>query len=138
MSYGFEFDAAGLSEVDKIEQNFLHDTTPLSPVACPAAPFGNVTQEHETPRAAAQTTLTPRIGDGKGNGSAFSMFSHGRERISTPVEDSEHVGLFSSTHSPVFSPVARNSASDAFDSDGNQLQTARKNSENQASNNSKR
>ncbi|XP_015756078.1 PREDICTED: DNA polymerase theta-like [Acropora digitifera] len=137
LSYGFEFDAAGLSEVDKIEQNFVHDTTPLSPVACPAAPFGNVTQEHEKPRVAAQAPITPRIGDGKGNGSAFSMFGHCRERISTPVEDSEHVGLFSSTHSPVFSPVARNSASDAFDSDGNQLQTARKNSENQASNNSK-
>lgn len=138
MSYGFEFDAAGLSEVDKIEQNFLHDTTPLSPVACSAAPLGNVSQEHEIPREAVQTTLTPHIGDGKGNGSAFSMFVHGRERISTPIEDSERVGLFSSTHSPVFSPVPRDSAFDAFDSSGNHLQTARKNSENQASNTSKR
>ena len=137
MSFGFEFDAAGLSEVDKIEQNFLRDTTPLSPVACTAAPFGNVTQAHKIPQSATQTTLIPCIGDGKGNGSTFGKFGHARECISMPIEDSEYVGLFSATHSPVFSPVG-GCAFDAFESNGNQLQTARKNSENQASNTSKR
>ena len=100
LSYGFEFDAAGLSEVDKIEQHFLHDPSTQSPVASSK----DVVEGHTTPQMAWQA-FTPHVSSGKRSGAVVNKFDRARERISTPIEDSEHIALFSSTHSPVFSPV---------------------------------
>ena len=133
MSYGFELDAAGLSEVDKIEQHFLCDPPPLSPTAS----CKDIKQGQKTPKMAGQTTSTPHLGQGKGNGTAFNNFGPVRGRISTPIEDSEQVALFSSTQSPVFPPL-EDHAFDMFEGSADTSNLARKSSENKAHNTSKR
>ncbi|XP_068756266.1 DNA polymerase theta-like [Montipora capricornis] len=134
LSYGFELDAAGLSEVDKIEQHFLCDPPPLSPTAsCKDVKQG---QKQKTPKMAGQTTSTPHLGRGKGNGTAFNNFGPVRGRISTPIEDSEQVALFSSTQSPVFPPL-EDHAFDMFEGSADTSNLARKSSENKAHNTSK-
>ena len=101
LSFGFEFDAADFSEVDKIVQRHLHcDPVPHSPLTSSNDVFkGNV-----TPKVADQA-FTPPFTTNRESGSLTNKFSRARERISTPIEDSEHMALFSSAHSPVFSPV---------------------------------
>lgn len=98
-SFGFEFNAADLSEMDKVEQHHC-DTVSQSPATSSKdAVKGNV-----TPKLAAQATTTP-FNSKRRSESVVNKFCRARERISTPIEDSEHMALFSSTHSPVFSPV---------------------------------
>ena len=130
MSFGFEFDAAGLSEVDKMEQLHLcHNPALQSPVTVPAAE-GNI-----TPKMTLQA-FTPHINSSKTNGSALNKFGRARERISTPIEDSEHVALFLSTHSPVFSPVT--GAFEKFENSNDRSQALRRSLVNQAAHDSKR
>ena len=101
MSFGFEFDAADISEVDKIVKQHLHcDPVPQSPPKSSDDVFkGNV-----TPKLAGQV-FTPPFSTNRKSRSVTNKFGHARERISTPIEDSENMALFSSVHSPVFSPV---------------------------------
>jgi len=98
LSFGFEFDAA---EVDKIVEQQLHcDPVPQSPLKSLNDAFkGNV-----TPKLAGQV-FTPLSTTNRKSRSATNKFGRTRERISTPIEDSENMALFSSAHSPVFSPV---------------------------------
>ena len=98
LSFGFEFDAADFSEVDKmVEQHLHYDHVPWSPLTSSNDVFkGNV-----TPTLQVAGPLT----NNKKSGSATNKFGRVRERISTPIEDSERMALFSSAHSPVFSPV---------------------------------
>lgn len=102
MSFGFEFDAADFSEVDKIVDQHLHcEPVPQSPLKSSDDVFkGNV-----TPKLAEQV-FTPPFTTNNQSRSVTNKFGRARERISTPIEDSENVALFSSAHSPVFSPVA--------------------------------
>ena len=58
-----------------------------------------------TPKLAGQV-FTPPFTTNSQSRSVTNKFGRARERISTPIEDSENVALFSSAHSPVFSPVA--------------------------------
>lgn len=184
MSFGFEFDAAGLSEVDKMEKHFLDEPAPQSPLRppkdaiqnhttpkmavqafilhhqsplppakdevqnytspkmaveaftshhqSPHLPPKDVAQGHTTPNMAGQA-FTPHLSSGQRSGSVVNKFGRARERISTPIEDLEHVPLFSSTHSPVFSPVAG-----AFENSTDRFPAVRRSFENQASNASKR
>ena len=126
LSFGFEFDAAGLSEVDKMEQLHLcHNPALQSPVTVPPkdAAEGNI-----TPKMTLQA-FTPHINSG-------NKFERARERISTPIEDSEHVALFLSTHSPVFSPVT--GAFEKFENSNDKSQALRRSLVNQAAHDSKR
>ena len=132
LSFGFEFDAAGLSEVDKMEQLHLCPNPALqSPVTVPPkdAAEGNITPKM-------LQAFTPHINSGKTNGSALNKFGRARERISTPIEDSEHVALFLSTHSPVFSPVT--GAFEKFENSNDKSQALRRSLVNQAAHDSKR
>ena len=131
LSYGFEFDAAGLSEVDKIEQHFLHDPSIQSPVA----PSKDGMKGHTTPQMPGQA-FTPHFSSDKRNGAVMNKFGCGRERISTPIEDSEHVALFSSTHSPVFSPVG--GVFRKFENSNDRSHAMRRSFETHAGNTSKR
>ena len=102
ISFGFEFDAADLSQFDKIvEKHIQRDPAPQSPLAVPSK---DASQGNVTPQGTGQA-LTPQLGNRKRSGFVVNKFGCTRERISTPIEDSEHMPLFSSTHSPVFSPV---------------------------------
>ena len=133
LSFGFEFDAAGLSEVDKMEQLHLcHNPALQSPVTVPPkdAAEGNI-----TPKMTLQA-FTPHINSSKMNGSALNKFGRARERISTPIEDSEHVALFLPTHSPVFSPVT--GAFQKFENSNDRSQALRRSLVNQAAHDSKR
>ena len=131
LSYGFEFDAAGLSEVDKIEQHFLHDPFTQSPVASSR----DVVEGHTTPQMTRQA-FTPHVSSGKRSGAAVNKFDRARERISTPIEDSEHVALFSSTHSPMFSPVG--GVFQKFENSNDGSHAMRRSYETHAANRSKR
>jgi len=131
LSFGFEFDAAGLTEVDKIEQCFLHDPSLQSPLPPPK----DVLQGHTTPQMAVQA-CTPHLGRGKQDRPLANKFGRARDRISTPIEDSEHVALFSSTHSPVFSPVA--GAFQKFENSNDRSPAMKRSFENQACGTNKR
>ena len=131
MSFGFELDAAGLSEVDKMEQHF-YDPAPKTPIAPPK----DIIQGQATPQMAEQA-FTTHLNSSKRDGSVVNKFGCARERISTPIEDSEHVALFSSTHSPVFSPVT--GAFEKFENSNHDSSHAmRRSFENQAGHMSKR
>ena len=98
LSFGFEFDPA---EIDKMVEQQLHcDPVPQSPLKSSNDVFkGNV-----TPKLAGQV-FTPLSASNRKSRSVTNKFGRTRERISTPIEDSENMALFSSAHSPVFSPV---------------------------------
>ena len=126
MSFGFEFDAADLSQVDKmVEQHFHCDPSPQSPLTSSK----DTLQGNVTPKLAGQP-FTPQLGSDKRSGSVINKFGGARERISTPIEDSEHMALFSSTHSPVFSPVT--GAFQQFENSHNRSQAIRRSFENPA------
>ena len=98
LSFGFEFDSALLSELE-----LLQEPVPNASKTTPRDRFrGQSTIHHQRPAA-----CTPSFGGhGNSDSSLAQRFGqHTRERISTPIEDTEHVLLFSSAHSPVFSPV---------------------------------
>lgn len=101
LSFGFEFDAADFSEVDKIVEQHLHcEPAPQSPLKSSDDVFkGNVTPK------LGEKVFTPPFAANSKSRSVTNKFGRIRERISTPIEDSENVVLFSSAHSPVFSPV---------------------------------
>lgn len=102
MSFGFEFDAADLSQFDKIvEQHIQCSPVPRSPFTIPSK---DTMQGKFTPRGTMHFS-TPQLGSGKRNESDGKWFGPTRERISTPIEDLEHMPRFSFAHSPVFSPV---------------------------------
>ena len=83
-----------------MDKQHLCDTVPQSPITSSKDPLkGNV-----TPKMAGQAYTTPSSNN-RQSASVANKFGRVRERISTPIEDSEHMALFSSTHSPVFSPV---------------------------------
>ncbi|XP_078375483.1 DNA polymerase theta-like isoform X1 [Oculina patagonica] len=123
-SFGFEFDAAALSEVDKMdEQHLLCDNVPQSPLTS----SNGALKENVTPKLAAQAFITPSSSTRRSE-SVVNKFGRARERISTPIEDSEHMALFSSTHSPMFSPVT--GAFQQFENSTDRSQARRRSFEN--------
>lgn len=131
LSFGFEFDAADFSEVDKIVNQHLHcDPVPQSPLKSSNGVFkGNV-----TPKPAGLVFTPPSTTNGK-SGSVPNKFGRARERISTPIEDSENMALFSSAHSPVFSPVT--GAFQQFENSAVGSQVSRRSFENPSGHSSK-
>lgn len=131
LSFGFEFDAADFSEVDKIvEQHLLCDPVPQSLLTS----SNDVLKGNVTPKLAGQA-FTPPFTINRNSGSVANKFGHTRERISTPIEDSEHMALFSSTHSPVFSPVT--GAFQQFENSTDRSQARRRSFENPSNHPSK-
>lgn len=124
MSFGFEFDAADFSEVDKIVEQHLH----CEPVAqSPVKSSDDVFQGNVTPKLDGQVFTPPFTTNSKSR-SVTNKFGRVRERISTPIEDSENVVLFSSAHSPVFSPVT--GAFQLFENSAVESQAGRRSLEN--------
>ncbi|XP_048577953.1 DNA polymerase theta isoform X3 [Nematostella vectensis] len=118
-SMSFDFDAAALCEVDKMEKDLIPQATtpfhtptsnntnisPLSTISlqtCKTTKCSNLTKTISA--VTSQTTAsiashkTPQLGQ-------HVTPLRGRERISTPVDEGEHVLLSSMAHSPAFSPV---------------------------------
>lgn len=83
-----------------MDEQHLCDNVPQSPLTS----SNGALKENVTPKLAGQAFTTP-FNSNRRSESVVNKFGRARERISTPIEDSEHVALFSSTHSPVFSPV---------------------------------
>ena len=124
LSFGFEFDAADFSEVDKIVEEHLHcEPVPQSPLKS----SDDILKGNITPKLAGQVFTPPFTTNSKSR-SVTNKFGRARERISTPIEDSENVVLFSSAHSPVFSPVA--GAFQQFEDSAVECQAVRRSLEN--------
>jgi len=100
VSFGFDFDAAALSEMDRLEQDHVTTTTP-------------VPHKRRLTGNAATSTPHKRLDSNINNSNTpkTNLFEaqkgvlKGRERISTPIEESGHVLVSPTANLPVFSPV---------------------------------
>ena len=109
LSPGFEFDAAALLEVDRIERNCYspiqtkeRDSHPSSnnvddALHCQSIPICFVKDTENSTSFSDQQAGSPYVAKGS---------VRRRGRISTPIEDLNHVLISPSSGSPAFSPVA--------------------------------
>ena len=110
LSFGFDFDAAALSEMEKMEKSLLCEPHVSAAESVTLSPVCRLNSEHNT--------STPQLHSGiclflnvsptgalpvavKDAAPKFKC----RERISTPIEDINHVLVSPSAESPAFSPV---------------------------------
>ena len=109
LSFGFEFDAAALSQMDKMERSLFYKppntgrnqtTTPINNLQKHTNPCTPAT--HEGGKSCSSVGPTAVLNSsGKGRASQ----GPGRGRISTPKDDSTHVLVSPSVQVPMLSPV---------------------------------
>ena len=94
----FDFDAAALSEVDKLEQEHVPSasTTPI--------PHKRRATEENMTRKSPENSLRNLQNTPKCDNENKDIINR-RERISTPIEGTHHVLMSPTAHLPTFSPV---------------------------------